>query len=712
MSTAKEPSARHDWADLFEPRSIAIIGASDKPGNLGGRVVRFLRKFNFPGPIWPVNPGGSTVGDLPCFRSVTDLPEPAALAIFAVSAARIPAAIEACAAAGMLTGIAWAAGFAEVGGDGVALQQELVDVCKRTGFTLCGPNSLGVINTWLPMPGTFASSLVSADRLIPGNISMVSQSGGIGMATFSLAQQAGIGFRYLVSAGNEAILTTADYLTMFAEDPETRVIAVYLEGLTNGPAFLRAMEKIYAAGKPVVMLKAGFSAASARAALAHTGALSGEDRVWQAILREQAVITVESNRELLDVAMYLSTVDTARLPQGNRVAIIGFGGGGGVLSADLCARRGLEIPALTASTRECLLNLVPAIASVANPIDLTPDMFQPEFLQKFPAAMDAIAADPNVDMLLFPLSAMARGATEVARDLVQLASRTRKPVFISWVLAPSDGLAVLRENGTYAFPEPSSAIGVMGKLAQRNAIPIRTPCTLTTPPPFDWNSFVPTVVPGTATVVSEDACHRLLHAAGLSVAAGRLATSPSEALTIANTVGFPVAMKGISAEVTHRADAGLLSLNLRDEHEVTAAYDQLSQRAAADNVPLDGLYIQHMVKGRLELLVSAFRDPIFGVMVVCGAGGNFAELIDDITLERAPFDNARAQLVLQRLRIIQRASHIDPTAQIGAAADFLSRFSQLAATAPWSKFVLEVNPIKWQGANVTAVDGLLIVEEP
>jgi len=714
MSTGNPQSATapgetlSDLATLLEPRSVAVIGASDQPGNLGGRAVRLLRKFKFPGPIWPVNPRRATVAELPCYRSLHELPGRADLAIIAVAAPSVASVIDECVQAGIGCGIVWAAGFAEVGGEGPLRQRQLVEVCGRTGFRLCGPNSIGIINSWLPMTGSFASSLVAAERLIPGSVSMVSQSGGIGTAALALAQNAGFGFRYLISTGNEAVLTTADFLAALAEDSDTKVIAVYLEGLRDGPAFIAAMEKAAAARKPVVIIKAGSSAASARAATAHTGALAGEDRVWQAILREQAAITVESNRELLDVALFLSSIDRARLPQGNRVAIVTFGGGGGVLSADLCARYGLETPTISQATMDRLNPIVPPIASVANPIDLTPDMFQPEWLPQFFHALDTIAADAKVDMVFLPLSAMARGASEVARAILDFCRSTHKTVCVSWTLAPQDGINVLSEGGMYVFPEPSSAIRALGKIASYARAAVRK-CGAVGLRSFDWSAFVPQSLPG--TVASEDVCHRMLAAAGLSVAEGRLAMSEDDAIEAACTVGFPVALKGISPVVTHKAAAGLVTLDLRCEQEVREAYRRITFHARATGVSVNGLYVQHMIEGGLELLVSAFRDPVFGVMVTCGAGGRMAEILDDVTIERAPFDRAQAARVLDRLRVVRGASRLDASADVDAAAEFVARFSELAATAPWRSFVLEVNPIKWLAKTAIAVDGLLIVEQ-
>jgi acyl-CoA synthetase (NDP forming) len=697
-------------ARLFEPRTIAVIGASDQPGNLGGRAVALLAKFAFPGDVWPVNPRRTIVGGLRCYPSLRELPAPADLAILAVPANAIVDAVRDCAAAGIGHGIAWAGGFAESGAEGLARQRALVDVCRATRFLLCGPNSLGIVNAWLPLAATFASSLVTTEQMLRGRISIVSQSGGLAMATQALAQQAGFGIRHLISSGNEAVLGMADYLDALTDDAETAVIAAYVEGISDGAAFTAALTRARQAGKPIVMLKAGRTRATARAAAAHTGALAGDDRVWRAIMREHAVISVETTRELLDTAVYLASIDRATLPAGRRVCVVSFGGGGGVLAADLCTRHGLETPSLAPATCEALSQRVPAIASIANPVDLTPAAFGPQWLAQFPAALDGIAADPNVDALLFPLSAMAQGAAPVAEAIAQFRRRTSKTVCIAWVLAPSEGLDVLAQDGLYAFPDSARAIDTLAKTAM-HAAALRTPTGSVLPPfAFAWEAHLRNANPG--TVVPEDACHAILRAAGLRTAEGRLASTADAAVAAARAVGFPVALKGISPAVTHRAAAGLLALDRRDDNEVRAAFGQLAAHAAASGIALTGIYVQHMAPGKIELLVSAFRDSEFGVMVTCGAGGNLAELIDDVTLERAPFDTERARQVLQRLRIAGHATRLDPAAELDAPADFVARFSQLAATAPWRRFVLEVNPIRWQGENVVAVDGLLIVEEP
>jgi acyl-CoA synthetase (NDP forming) len=703
-----------DLSRLLAPRSIAVIGASDQPGNLGGAAVRFLRKFGYPGAIWPVNPRRDTVAGLPCFPKPATLPGPADLAIIAIGADAIVDMVRECATAGTTSGIVWAGGFAETGEEGARRQRALVEACRETGFQLCGPNCIGIIDTRLPMTASFASSLLENDRMLRGGISMISQSGGMATVCQALAQRAGFGFRYVVSTGNEAVLMAADFVHALAHDPETRVIAVYLEGVADGPRLVRALEAARAAGKPVVVLKGGATAASARAALAHTGTLAGEDRVWSSILREHAAIRVHSQEELLDVALWLDGAALAKLPRGPGLAVLTFGGGTGVLAADQCVSHGLATPPLQPATRERLKELVTPLASTANPIDLTPETYnQPRWLERLPAALDVIAADPGVDTMFFQCGAMGHKATEIMDAIGGVRSRSDKPVCVAWTLAPPSVHERLPGEGLYPFPEIARALRAIGHAAAYQAArsrPLRAGSL--EPLAFDWGAHV---APGAAagTVVPEDRCHRLLAAAGLPVAAGGLAGSPEAAARAASAVGYPVALKGISPAVTHRAAAGLLALGIRSAEEARAAFELLAARASARGVRLDGVYVQHMVAGPLELLVSAFRDAVFGVMVSCGAGGNLTEVIDDVALERAPVSESLARDMLGRLRIVRHASRAaDPGVDLAAAARFVAELSRLAATAPWPRFVLEVNPIRVSGEGAVAVDGLLVIDEP
>jgi acyl-CoA synthetase (NDP forming) len=694
-----------DVSGLLAPRSVAIIGASDQPGNVGGAAVRFFRKFASPCVVWPVNRGRDSVAGLPCYKSVADLPARADLAILAVPAAAVAQVVRDCLAAGICAGIAWAGGFQEGGADGMALQNELAALCKETGFALLGPNCIGIIDTHAPVTASFASMMLAFDTFLTGNISMVSQSGGLATMGQAMAQLEGYGFRYMISTGNEAVLGVADFIYALAADLLTKVIATYLEGVRDGGKFRRALLAARDAGKPVIVLKAGATSASAAAAAAHTGALAGEGRVWDAVLRDCAAIQVESLEELLDVAMQLSGADLGKLPRSRGVAAVTFGGGSGVLSADQCNRVGLSVPALAAATRTALEGFVPPLASTRNPVDLTPQAYQnPQWLEHFPHALDVIAADPGVGTIFFQLGPMARGDLKMAHMVAAFRTRCGKPVIAAWPLAIEAARASLHADGVHLFPEYSRAVRTMGRIANyadalaapRDAVPAAA---------FDWSAHVPD--PRAGDVISEHECHAILARSGLPVAEGRLAVTEDAAVDAASGVGFPVVMKGISAQVTHRAAAGLLALGLRSEAEVRDAWRTLQARAAAVPVVLDGILVQHMMQDGAELLVSAFRDPDFGVMLSLGAGGTLTELLDDVVLLPAPVSRVTVARALRRLRVMRRAGDGSD-----ALLDFASRFSALAASAPWRRFVLEVNPVKWTADEARAIDGLLIIEEP
>ncbi len=697
-----------DVKPILEPRSVAVIGASDQPGSVGGDTVRRLLKFKFPGPVWPISRTAATVADLRCYANVSELPEVPELVILAIPANALMDAIRECADAGVHYGIAYAGGLAEAGGEGAELQRAVTALCRERDFTLCGPNCVGVINATTPVTATFATALYEMESLRPGVISMVCQSGGIATTSFSMVQQAGFGFRYLVSSGNEAVVSFADYLYAFAEDPGTRIIGGYLEGITDGAKLVRALEAARKQNKPVVLIKAGMSGATARAAQAHTGALVGEDRVFDAILKEMGVIRVDSVEALVDVVLML-VGNQGRTCSGPGVGIITFGGGNGVLAADQCAINGLSTPTLSVGGVERLRPLLVSVASAANPLDLTPTTaFRAEALAQLPHALDVIAEEPDIDSLLFIVGSLASKAAEISDIICGLSKRCAKPVCVCWPSPPRGVPARLAEHGIYSFVEAARGIKSLAGLVAQGAA-ARRPARIerVVPPDFDWSAFVS--VEDTEAVVPEPQCHRILKAAGLAVAAGELATDEPSAMRIAESIGLPVVLKGISAEVTHRAQAGLLAVDLRSKEEVRNAFRRLAARALELSIRMEGVYVQKMHKGGTELLVTAFRDAQFGTMVSCGSGGVLTELIDDVVTERAPVSEALAANMLERLRNRRYASDTTGALATDHAAAFIARFSGLATTAPWEKFTFEVNPVLWSREAAVALDGLLVV---
>lgn len=695
-----------DVAGLLSPRSVAIVGASDKAGNLGADTVRRLQTFGFPGPIWPVNRSGEPVAGLPAYGSVAELPGVPDLVVLAIPAEGLLETLRDSAAAGVRYGVAYAGGLAESGRpEGIRLQAEIVALCRAAGFTLCGPNCVGFINTAVPVTATFATALHERETLPAGTISLLSQSGGIATTAMSIVFDAGFGIRTLISGGNEAIVSFADYIRALAADDGTRVIAAYLEGVPDGAAFAAALAEARRRDKPIVMIKSGATQASARAALAHTGALVGEDRVFDAVFEENGVIRVRSVEEMIDVAVMLAGTPPDRMPKGPGVGIVTFGGGNGVLAADQAAEYGLTTPTLAPATVEALRPLLVSVASAANPVDLTPTTaFRPEALARLPAALDVIGADPGIDCLMFIVASLGQKAREIGDIIIDLHARSEKPICACWPSPPSGVIEHLARHGIATFVEPARGMRALGHLAARGAALARPQRAEAVAQAFDWTRFVPEP----SGVITEERCHAILAAAGLPVAAGGLATNEADAARIAVEIGLPVVLKGIARTVTHRAAAGLLAVDLRSPDEVAAAFRRLQRRAEELGVAMDGFLVQRMAKGGAELLVAGFRDPLFGPMISVGVGGGLTETVDDVVTQAAPLDEAGAAAMISRLRSYEKLAPAG--AGTNRAAKFVAGFSQLCLSAPWPRFTFEVNPIKWSADGAVAVDGLLVIE--
>jgi acetyltransferase len=697
-----------DLTPLLAPRSVAVVGASDREGNLGGLAVGFLQKFGYRGPVWPVNTGRSVVAGLPCFTHLRALPSRPDLVIVAVPAETVTEVVADCIAVGSPGAIVWAGGFAEVDDKGRARQQQLEDLCRGTSLKLCGPNCIGVINTSIGLTASFSSLMTEFDRLTPGTVSIVSQSGGTAVTAHGRAQELGLGFRVTISCGNEATLSVGDFIFALAQDDGTRVIAAYVEGLSNPTRFVEALAEANRRGKPVVILKGGAHEQSGRAALAHTGKLAGVDRTYDAIFREFAAVRVFSTEELLDVSLQLASLRPGQLPAGNRVLLSTFGGGSGVLAADQCIREGLKVPTLDAETRARLKPIFSPLGSSMNPVDLTPgSMTNPQYRSALPAVLKTLVDAPDIDSYVFMSAGFGALAPKLVTMFEELRATTDKPICLSWLSPPRGVTASLAERGVVVFDEHARAIRAAAHLVRyavnrRHRIRHRPEMAK----PFAWSD----VIGVAAGVVSENIAARILELAGLPIASGRLARTTEEAIGAADEVGYPVALKAISAEITHRAAAGLVRLNVEDADQVARTDRALRDRVAERGVALDGIWVQHMVSGALELLVTAFRDPQFGVMVGCGMGGGITEIIDDVVFARAPIGADGAFDLLGRLRTIERLPALLPDTDRRRASDFLARFSALVATAPWDSFTFEVNPVKIGSDEMAAVDALLVID--
>jgi acetate---CoA ligase (ADP-forming) len=708
---ASEPGAPSALGRMLAPRSVALVGASDREGNRGGAAAAFLRKFGFPGSVHPVHPSASTVAGYPAVPSIADLPDGVDVAVIGLGAASVAGAVRELGARGVPGAIAWAGGFAENGPEGAALERELTEALREAGIRLIGPNCLGVVNTAERFTGTFATWLRGPDSLRASGIAMVSQSGGLAANAHAWSQAAGVGFRFMVSTGNEVDLGVVDVLDHLVDDPGTRVILTYLEGLRDGERFADVLRRARAAGKPVVVLKVGHSAASAAAIAAHTGALAGETRVWDALLRAEGAIGVHSLEQMLEVASYLQSRDGLPPVRGRRIVVLGHGGGAGVLAADQAGMAGLEVPELSAGTRAALAPTMPAIASTRNPIDLTPEAYvQERWRVQLPSTLEVLDRSGEADVLLTqfavgesvhpedhvgPVAALHRsGSTAVA-------VYSRSPGPRATELYAEAGIHVFRDQRV-AIETLSLLTGPILPAGDRRlldaAAELRHPLPdLALPPVHDGE------------VLAEDRVHELLGKAGFDGLRGGTARSPEEAADLAAALGFPVVMKVLSPQITHRAAAGLVRLGVPGPDEAARAFRELAAGTAERGADLLGVLVQETAPAGAELLLSGFRDPVFGPVVSCGAGGVLTELIDDVSFARAPLSPPAALELLRRLRILGHPKGL-ALADAAPVIALLADFSELVARLPWPRFVLELNPVSAGAGRAVPLDGLLVVE--
>jgi acyl-CoA synthetase (NDP forming) len=695
---------------LLSPKSVAVLGASDRQGNLGGAAIRSMIRFRYGGQIYPVNPKQLEVSGRQCYPSVSSLPSSPDLAILAVSAESLLSSIEECVAAGIQNGIAWAGGFAEIGQEGAALQKKLSKLCRRTGFRLCGPNCLGIINTSLGFTGTFTSSILGVETFRPSSLAIVSQSGGIAGQAMGLANRAGFGFNYLVSCGNEAVLSAADFIQALVLDDSISAIAVYLESVLDGDSFIAALREAASRSKPVVILKGGASEASSRATLAHTGRLGGSDRAFDAVMREFGAIRVYSLEELVDTVLLIETTK-ASFPRGSRVAVTTFGGGAGVLAVDQCIASGLEMAALSEKTAHTMAALMTPLASLANPIDMTPQsMNDHELRASLPKALATLAQADSVDSVLFLCASNSDKEEEMVEIITSLRDSTAKPVVVSWSLASGNAESILAQNGIYSFPETARATRALGNLVRRGLYLTQNIIRAQGLPslPLDWGlTYRSEKRP---LVVSEHEVADILKQAGLAVASGLLIREPQDLEAAVAVVPWPWAMKGISSTITHRASAGLIALNVASRADASKIFEEFRRKAMSRNAYMEGIYIAEMVKSGHEILVSAVAEPVFGTMVVIGAGGNLTELIDDVLMARAPVSEETALRMLGLLRTVKAQGDGFSSSALRHAAAYISQFSRMVASAPLGRFTFELNPVKCGEERAVAVDGLLIVE--
>ena len=706
-----------DLKTLFHPRSVALIGASTEQTKLSGRPLRFFREFGYAGRVYPVNPKYAEIAGLPCFASLADIPGEVDLAVITLPASAVPGALAACGAKGVRAAAVISSGFAEVGGEGIRLQEELKRVACEYGIAVCGPNCAGFIYVPGRVTASFSTGL---ERGFPkaGPVAFVSQSGALSAYILAEAWERGLGFRYWITTGNECVLGFTDYLQYILKDPQVRLLLGYMEDARDGEAFQACAQRALILDKPLIIMKTGRSAVGAKASVSHTGSLVGADEVYQAVFSQNGVLRAENLDELFDLAIL---AQAPRKPRGKRVQILSPSGAAGILMADAGSELGLEFPDLSPATKDALKKIMPPFASLTNPMDLTAEaVARPGLLR---GAAEVIVADPNVDNLVIFLGIQPGAHEKLAADIAHLAHSTDKLVLVTWFpLPPPEARQILTQADVPLFPEPVRGMRALGKMAQYVATRERTLSRQPRPPAKgpDPESEAGKILAQARvqgqSALSEVEAKGLLKAWGLAVPRGGLARDPAEAQSLASSIGGPVAMKVSSPDLLHKTEAGVVRLGLNNPEEVERAFVEIMGKARGWNpaARLDGVLVEEMIGGKIrEVIVGVRQDLRFGPVVTFGLGGTFVEALRDFVVWPAPLTLEEAREIIEKIRgyRILTAFRGQPAADLEALARVLCQVGELACQ--WRERIseLEINPlfVLPAGSGVIVGDALAVL---
>lgn len=682
---------------FFHPRSVALVGASRDSRSIGYRLLEALQSNRFQGAIYPVNPHASEIAGVPVYPSVHAIPESIDLAIIAVPRQHVLSVVDDCAGKGVRALVVITAGFAEVGAQGTLLQRQLVEKIRQYGMRMIGPNCFGILNTdpHIQLNATFTT-------LFPprGRAAMSSQSGAIGIATLTGARRFHLGISSFVSVGNKADVSTNDLLQYWEEDPSTNVILLYMESLGNPRKFSRIARRV-SRRKPIVAVKAGRSQSGRRAASSHTAALAASDVAVDALFRQAGVIRAESLDELLNAAAGLSNQS---LPQGRHVGIITNAGGPAVLCTDACEQCEMVVPELSSQTKAALASFLPLAASLSNPVDLIASATADQYAK----GIETLLLANEVDALIILYMAVSVTDTaDIARGIMtgiesgRKAGAKTKPVLIGWMAEgdwdrtfqsqeetiptyhlPETPALVLSKAATYAEWRQQPA-GMVPDFDDLNLAAARTTCATALSQR------------GAGWLTTEETRH-VLSAMKLPVQPGGVARTVDEATALARQAGYPVAIKLASHQIVHKTEIGGVQLNLKDEQSVRKAFDSIRTKLAETNQldAMEGVLVQPMVTGGVEVMIGVTEDPLFGPLIAFGLGGIHVEILGDVQFRITPLTDRDATEMIRGIKGYRLLTGYrgHPPADLEALEETLLRVSRLVEEVPEIR-ELDLNPI-------------------
>ncbi len=695
---------------LFSPKSVAIVGASDDKSRPGGRGIDAMLTQGYKGRILPVHPRLKEAQGLKCFASVNDIDGDIDLAVIALPAQAVVDIVPELGARGIPNAIVLGAGFREAGPEGAALQDRLVDNAQRAGIRLIGPNCLGVANIHERMFAAFGS-LSRPPLLRPGPVSMVMQSGGFGNSLAYACHAAGVGFRVVVSSGNEADLKACELMDALVDDERTEIILAYIEGADDGRAIMAVGERALAAGKPLLVWKAGNTRQGARAAATHTANMTGTYDVWRAALRQSGIIEVQSMDEAAD---FIKALTPRKYPRGRNVAAVTASGGAAVIYSDAADKYGLELQPPGKATHAVLEEAFPKAATLQNPVDLAANGFTEDTQPGYKRAMEALLADPAVDQVCPMFSAMMGHPMKLMADvLAGIFPNTDKPM-ITFSSVPREVAAaafdVLETAGIPVLGSPNGVVRAQAMLADYAAMRSR----------FQARKVVPASGPSTQPVVKagagalDEAQSKRIVSSCVPVTQDVLVSAEDEAALDRLEVNFPVAVKIVSPDIAHKTDVGGVVLNVKDRAALHEAWKSVlaNARRHRPDAKISGVLVSEMISDGIETLVGITNDEVYGPVVVFGMGGVLAEVLHDVAYRVAPFgpDEARDMIGELRTRAVFGGVRGAPAADVDALVDALVKVSQFAWAQRECVAEVDINPllVRPAGKGVVAADAVVV----
>ena len=694
---------------IFSPKSVAVVGASTTPGKVGHDIFANILKGQFTGTLYPVNPNARSVLSVRAYPSLTDIPDEVDLAILIVPPKLALTTVKEAAEKGVKGIVIVSAGFREVGGEGLEIENEIVSICKAANIRVVGPNCLGVIN---PLSTTRLNASFSARMPKAGNISFISQSGALCTAVLDFAADKDFGFSKFISIGNKADVDELDLLNYLHQDMDTEVIMIYLEELRRGPEFIEQVKEITSGERPtpILVIKSGTTSAGAKAAASHTGSLAGSNAVYDAIFQQAGIIRVNAINELFDYASAFAYRHESnlgkfrkRIPMGNRVAIVTNAGGPGIVATDMTLTSGLQLAEFSEETIETLASHLPATANLRNPVDVIGDASQ----DRYENALAAVIRDEGVDGALVILTPQSMtNALGTAEVIARIAKRTSKPVLCCFmgIIDVSRGVQYLQENGVPVFRFPEDTAKSFGALYRYSTWLNRQHLAQFT---FDHDvagasAIIADCLAKGRTHIGELEGTQILKCYGFNVLPTLLAETAEKAVALADEMGYPVVMKIASQQILHKTDANGVKVGMVDADAVKAAFEEIvtSAKAFDPDAVIDGVIVQKMAPDGDELILGLTRYPIFGSLLMFGFGGIFVEALQDVSFRLAPIGRNEARRMMRSIKSFKLLEGFrkKAPADIVAIEMDIVRLSNLSINHPEIQ-EMDINPLRVHGVD-------------